>query len=102
VLWVNPRVAAEWQLREAQPVWLENQDGVLSTFPIKVRVTERIRWDSVYMAHGFGHNERRLSRAHGTGASDTELITRVHVDPNHGRHRHAGQLRDIPHGKSSP
>jgi thiosulfate reductase / polysulfide reductase chain A len=81
VLWVNPRVAAEWQLKEAQPVWLENQDGVISTFPIKVRVTERIRWDSVYMAHGFGHNERRLSRAHGKGASDTELITRVHVDP---------------------
>lgn len=81
VLWVNPKVAGEWQLKNGQPVWLENQDGVISEFPIKVRITERIRWDSVYMVHGFGHANKQLSRAYGKGTSDSDLITRVHVDP---------------------
>lgn len=80
-VWVNPKVARILALKNGQEVWLENQEGVISTFPIKVRVTERIRWDSVYMLHGFGHNNKKLSRAFGKGASDTELITQVAIDP---------------------
>ena len=80
-LWVNPRVAKIWDLKNDQEIYLENQDGVISSFPIKVRITERIRWDSVYMVHGFGHNNRKLSKSFGKGVSDTELITAVEVDP---------------------
>jgi thiosulfate reductase/polysulfide reductase chain A len=80
-VWVNPKVAKEWGLKNNQEVWLENQDGVVTSFPIKVRVTERIRWDSVYMIHGFGHTDKRLSRAYGRGASDAELITKSNIDP---------------------
>lgn len=80
-LWVNPRVAKEWGLSNGQPVYLKNQDDILSDFPIKVRVTERIRWDSVYMVHGFGHRDKKLTRAYGRGASDTQMITNVIVDP---------------------
>ncbi len=80
-LWVNPRVAEIWGIENGQEVWLKNQDDVISSFPIKVRVTERIRWDSVYMVHGFGHKERRLSRTYGRGMSDSELVTRVMTDP---------------------
>lgn len=80
-LWVNPKVARIEDLKNDQEVWLENQDGVISSFPIKVRITERIRWDSVYMYHGFGHNNKKLTRAHGKGASDTELITKIQIDP---------------------
>ncbi len=80
-LWVNPKVARIEGLRNNQEVWLENQDGIISTFPIKVRVTERVRWDSVYMYHGFGHNNKKLSRAFGKGISDTQLITKVSIDP---------------------
>jgi thiosulfate reductase/polysulfide reductase chain A len=47
-LWVNPKVARILGLKKYQDVWLRNQDGIISTFSIKVRVTERIRWDSVY------------------------------------------------------
>ncbi len=79
-LWVNPDVAQNNNLSAGQEVWLENQDGIISSFPIKVRVTERIGFDSVYMVHGFGHNDNRLKRSYGKGISDTELITRVHVD----------------------
>jgi thiosulfate reductase/polysulfide reductase chain A len=80
-VWVNPRVAKEWGLSTGQYVYLMNQDGRRSEFSIKVRVTERIRWDSVYMVHGFGHDQKKLRRCYGKGASDTNLITRVHVDP---------------------
>jgi len=80
-VWVNPKVARIWGLKNGQKVWLMNQDGVTSSFPIKVRITERIRWDSVYMVHGFGQTQKELSIAYGKGASDTELITRVMVDP---------------------
>lgn len=80
-LWVNPKVAKIWELKNNQKIWLQNQDGVVSSFPIKVRITERIRWDSIYMVHGFGHKRKELSRAFGKGASDTELITRVVTDP---------------------
>ena len=47
----------------------------------KVRITERIRWDSVYMVHGFGHKEKKLSRCFGKGISDTQLGTKVKTDP---------------------
>ena len=80
-IWVNPRVAKEWGLSTGQYVHLVNQDGHRSEFPIKVRVTERIRWDSVYMVHGFGHDQKKLRRCYGKGASDTNLITKVLVDP---------------------
>jgi len=80
-LWVNPKIANIIGIKNEQEVWLENQDGILSTFSIKVRVTERIGWDSVYMYHGFGHNDKKLSRAYGKGISDTQMISNVAVDP---------------------
>jgi thiosulfate reductase/polysulfide reductase chain A len=80
-LWVNPGVAKEWGLINDQRVWLKNQDNVISDFPVKVRVTERIRWDSVYMVHGFGHAQKQMKRCFGKGASDTQLITKVMTDP---------------------
>jgi thiosulfate reductase/polysulfide reductase chain A len=80
-LWVNPKVSRILGLKTGQEVWLKNQDDIISSFSIKVRVTERVRWDSVYMVHGFGHKEKKLSRAYGKGINDTELITSVAVDP---------------------
>ncbi len=80
-VWINPKVAIEWELKNDQYIWLKNQDGIESEFPIKVRITERIRWDSVYMVHGFGHADKRLRRCYGKGASDARLITKVHIDP---------------------
>ncbi len=80
-IWVNPKVAKEWGLKNGNEVYLENQDGVVSDFPAKIRVTERTRFDSVYIVHGFGHAKKKLSRAYGKGISDSQLITRVLMDP---------------------
>jgi thiosulfate reductase/polysulfide reductase chain A len=80
-VWVHPKVAHKWSLKNGQEVYLKNQDGIVSDLPIKVRITERIRWDSVYMVHGFGHTTRKLTRAAGKGVSDTQLMTNVMTDP---------------------
>lgn len=79
-VWVNPNVAEKWGLKTGQHVRLKNQDGVVSN-KIKVKVTERIRTDCVYMVHGFGHNSRMLKGAYGKGASDSGLITKYVTDP---------------------
>ena len=80
-LWVNPKVARILELKKGQHVWLKNQDNILSEFSIKVRITERVRWDSVYMVHGFGHNNKKLSRAYSKGINDTQLISQIVEDP---------------------
>jgi len=80
-VWINPKVSKEWGLVTGQYIWLKNQDGVISDFKIKVRITERIRWDSIYMVHGFGHSQKQMKRCFGRGASDTQLITKVLTDP---------------------
>jgi thiosulfate reductase/polysulfide reductase chain A len=80
-VWINPKVSKEWGLVTGQYIWLKNQDGVISDFKIKVRITERIRWDSIYMVHGFGHSQKQMKRCFGKGASDTQLITKVLTDP---------------------
>lgn len=80
-VWVNPLVAKEWGLKSDQYIWLKNQDGIITDFSVKVRVTERIRWDSVYIIHGFGHAQKQMKRCFGRGVSDTQLITNVLVDP---------------------
>ena len=59
---------------------LRNQDGVVSN-RVRLKATQRIRPDCVYMVHGFGHTARGLRSAYGRGASDAELITRYATDP---------------------
>ena len=79
-VWVNAAMAARLGLASGALVRLRNQDGVLSE-PVRVKATERIRPDCVYMVHGFGHTARRLTRAFGKGASDAQLVTRYETDP---------------------
>jgi thiosulfate reductase/polysulfide reductase chain A len=79
-LWINADAAAAQGVADGESVWLENQDGARSG-PIKVKATQRIRPDAVFMAHGFGQNAPGLRNAHGKGASDTALMTRYALDP---------------------
>jgi len=74
-------VLKEWALKNGDEIWLENQAGVVSEFSIKIRATERIRYDNVYMVHGFGTNQKGLSKSYGRGINDQQLISTVMVDP---------------------
>ncbi|NJN83423.1 MAG: molybdopterin-dependent oxidoreductase [Caldilineaceae bacterium] len=79
-LWVNEDAATALGIRQGDSVWLENDSGVRSG-PIKVKATQRIRPDAVFMSHGFGQNAPGLSNANGKGASDAKLISRYALDP---------------------
>jgi thiosulfate reductase/polysulfide reductase chain A len=79
-LWVNPLVAGEWNLESGDYVRLGGTNGVVSN-KVRVRVTERIGPDSVFMAHGFGHKSKRLRLTGGVGASDGDLMDNIKVDP---------------------
>ena len=79
-LWVNPLVASEHGIRNGEYVRLASREGAFSS-RIRVRVTERIGHDSVFMAHGFGHKSKRLRLTAGAGADDSELMTNIKVDP---------------------
>jgi thiosulfate reductase/polysulfide reductase chain A len=48
---------------------------------VRVRVTERIGPDAVFLVHGFGHRTPRMRLTDGVGASDNELITNIRIDP---------------------
>jgi len=79
-VWVNADSAARLGLTHGVIVRLRNQDGVVSN-RVRVKVTERIRPDCVYLVHGFGHTARELTGPYLKGASDAQLITRYETDP---------------------
>ncbi|MDP2137208.1 MAG: molybdopterin-dependent oxidoreductase [Candidatus Didemnitutus sp.] len=79
-LWLNAAVARQLQLKSGDRVRLRNQDGVTSN-GIRVKATNRIRPDCVYMVHGFGHTAKGLRQTFGKGASTAQMVTRYKVDP---------------------
>jgi thiosulfate reductase/polysulfide reductase chain A len=78
-LWVPAGIAKERGLQMGEEVVLVGRDGT-KTLPIKVRVTQRIRPDCVYMTHGFGHTAQGLRFAKGKGADDNQ-VAGSEVDP---------------------
>jgi thiosulfate reductase/polysulfide reductase chain A len=79
-VWLNANIAERYGLKSGDYIKLKNQDGVVSN-KVKVKATERIRQDCVYMVHGFGHTAKGLKHAFGKGASDSQLLTRYETDP---------------------
>ncbi len=80
MVWINRRSAAELGLKQGDRVVLVNQDG-RKAGPVAVKATERIRPGVAFLVHGFGHEDPRLHFAHGRGASDSELCSKVKIDP---------------------
>jgi thiosulfate reductase / polysulfide reductase chain A len=79
-IWINPDIAAKFEIKNGDYIKLKNQDGIISN-KIKAKVTERISPHCVYMVHGFGHNSKMLKHAYMKGASDSQLITKYKTDP---------------------
>jgi thiosulfate reductase/polysulfide reductase chain A len=79
-VWVNAATAVKTGLKNGQYVKLKNQDGVVSN-RIRVKATQRIRPDCVYMVYGFGHANKMLQRAYLKGASAGDLNTTYATDP---------------------
>jgi thiosulfate reductase/polysulfide reductase chain A len=79
-VWVNAATARSLGLKNGQRVKLKNQDGVVSN-PVKVKATQRIRPDAVYLVYGFGQTNPMMAAAHRQGASAAQLTTRYRTDP---------------------
>jgi thiosulfate reductase / polysulfide reductase chain A len=79
-VWVNAATAAKLGLKNGQVVKLKNQDGVVGQ-PVKVKATQRIRPDTLYMVYGFGHTNKMRKTAYLKGASVAQLTTRYKTDP---------------------
>ncbi len=78
-VWVNSDAAEELGLKDGEYVVLENQDGKRSK-SIKVKKTDRIRKDCVYMVHGFGHETPEMEQQNEKGASDIDLQSDYELD----------------------
>jgi thiosulfate reductase/polysulfide reductase chain A len=79
-LWVNAATAARLGVKGGQYVRLKNQDGVESN-RIRVKATQRIRPDTVYMVYGFGQRNAMAKFGGQRGASAAQLNTRYATDP---------------------
>jgi thiosulfate reductase/polysulfide reductase chain A len=79
-VWVNAATARSLGLKNGQRVNLRNQDGIVSS-PVKVKATQRIRPDTVYLVYGFGQTNPMMAAAHRMGASVAQLTTKYRTDP---------------------
>jgi thiosulfate reductase/polysulfide reductase chain A len=79
-VWVNAAAAGKLGLKNGEYVKLKNQDGVVSN-RIRVKSTQRIRPDTVYMVYGFGHTSKMMKSAYQKGASAAQLLTKYETDP---------------------
>lgn len=80
-LWLSVKNGKVMGLKSGDYVTLENQDGVKAPGRIKVKLTQRLRDDAVYMNHGFGVHAKAMTRANGQGIADDDLITKSAIDP---------------------
>ncbi|MBL8313841.1 MAG: hypothetical protein JNK55_08850, partial [Rubrivivax sp.] len=79
-IWVNARTAVTLGIKNRDYVKLRNQDGIVSN-RIRVKATQRIREDTLYMVYGFGHTNKMMKTAYLKGASAAGLNTRYATDP---------------------
>lgn len=70
-LWLHPEPARQRGIEDGDWVTVTSPIGAVQ---IKAWVTERIRPDCVHIPHGFGNISPLLTRVHGVGACDSDLI----------------------------
>jgi thiosulfate reductase/polysulfide reductase chain A len=70
-LWLNPVEAKRLGLKNGQMVRVRSSVGEEQ---LPLEVTQKIRPDTVYMAHGFGVISKGLTNIYGKGGCDAALI----------------------------
>ncbi|MAU08324.1 MAG: transcriptional initiation protein Tat [Anaerolineaceae bacterium] len=79
-LWLNTTVAEDRGMEDGDWVEVTSQVGQVH---IRLKVTQGIRPDCVYLTPGFGHLSKGLTAAYGVGASDSALHV-TYTDPASG------------------
>ena len=80
-IWVNEQAAERIGLKDGEYVYLVHENGTRSNNNIKVKLTQRVRDDVVYMVHGFGHTDPRLRAGYMKGVNSSELTIDTVIDP---------------------
>ena len=96
-VWVNTATAARLGLKQREYVRLKNQDGVVSN-RIRVKATQRIREDCVYMVYGFGHTNPMLKTRLPAGRQRGRAEHALRHRPADGQHQHPRQFRHFREG----
>ncbi|GAB4504111.1 MAG: molybdopterin-dependent oxidoreductase [Anaerolineales bacterium] len=76
-LWMNAKVAAQKGLQDGDWVTVTSKVGQVH---IRLKATEAIRPDCVYLTPGYGHLSKGLTTAFGYGASDS-VLHETYTDP---------------------
>lgn len=71
VLWMNAEIAQEMKIEDGSEIEVANHNH---SGRMKVKLTELIHPDAVFMVHGFGHSLPVESRARGKGVADNLLM----------------------------
>ena len=71
VLWMNAEIAQEMKIEDGSEVEVSNHNH---SGRMKVKLTDLIHPDAVFMVHGFGHSLPVESRARGRGVADNLLM----------------------------
>jgi len=79
-VWINKNIADRLGLKSGDYVNLKNTEGKKSG-KVKVKATERIRTDCVFMVHGFGQTSKQMKTTYLKGGSDSRLISKYNIDP---------------------
>jgi thiosulfate reductase/polysulfide reductase chain A len=83
LLWLHPEAATKLGIVNGDMVMVHDRKG--RGGKIKVKVTNRIRPDTVFTVHGFGHWDKRMTTAAGKGLSDSLLASDT-------REKHIGSI----------
>ena len=83
VLWIHPEAAEKLGIANGDTVDVQDTKG--RGGKIKAKVTPRIRPDTVFTVHGFGHWDKRMTTAVGKGLSDSLLASDT-------REKHIGSI----------
>ncbi|MBU0654562.1 MAG: molybdopterin-dependent oxidoreductase [Gammaproteobacteria bacterium] len=82
-LWLHPIPAEKLGIANGDTVEVRDRKGRGGT--IKAKVTHRIRPDTVFTVHGYGHWDMRMTTAAGKGLADSELASDT-------REKHIGSI----------
>jgi len=79
-VWLSANVARRLGIENGEKVSLVNEKGLKSNVG-RVKVTERIREDCVYVIHGFGSTSKRMTLTYGRGIDDAQMMSHYATDP---------------------
>lgn len=85
-IWLNHETAQKLGLKDGDRISLVTQDGTVSATSSILKVTQGIRKDTIFTAHGYGSRNPALTNGVKKGIDGQALIKKPAVDPETGAH----------------